>query len=347
MFKKLLSFLNLANNSLPKDNSSNIEIQQDLINVEKPPIIENLGVKLFPKIQNIKTKEKFDVPQILNNCSKNNYKKLESWLFYDYLRNFDSLTEAKYKAITLSVLLNNKGINIEIMPSIKDMVETISNALFSQQEINVKVEEMFFSSKIGYDEIFNPLRLKYAKGHIGSEHGILKPFYEIIEEDSNSEDKINVARKIWSDFSGAGLLAYALKDFSVNAECFANLQDFKLYDSDLNKFEEATNQQKSNNDILPPSLYSITEHPQVWSKLIDNEDSIDNLNIVKNLAIAASLRKYDVLNFLNNQGLSFPDNDKNEDVVLKHVSSRIKYLEMESELSVEPIDKPKAKKLKI
>jgi hypothetical protein len=231
------------------------------------------------------------------------------------------------------------------MPSIKDIVEIISDELFSLKETNFKIKELFFSSKTIYDGLFIPIRL--GKGHVGT-NDIIKQFHEVFEQDSNDEEKINIAKKIWSDFASAGLLADALKDSSVNTECFANLQDYKLYDSDLNSLKEATNQQKSNNDILPPSLYSFTEYSQIWRKLIDNEYEIEKLIIIKNLAIAASLRNLDIFNFLNNQlGIRFQEQDKKDDEVLKHVSSRINYLEIKTDISSKKIDKPKLKKIKI
>ena len=63
MLKKIFAFLNLANNSLQENNKYNIEVKPEVIPEQESIFKENLGVKLFSRLQNFTSKEKFDIPK--------------------------------------------------------------------------------------------------------------------------------------------------------------------------------------------------------------------------------------------------------------------------------------------
>lgn len=336
MFKKIFAFLRLANNSIPVDNVSNIEI--DAIVVEETIQIENLGAKLFPKLQNYTSKEKFDIPSILNITCEDFYNKLENWLFYDYLKNFENLTEAKYKVVTLGAFLEVKNIRLESMPSVESMVETISEEIIRKNESSFNIRNLFARANT-IDKMRNPFYKTYQDKN--------SHFDNIFNEDKNNQEKINIAKKIWSDFSSVGLLTQLLISNSANIECFAELQHFKFNQCDLLKLKENSKTQKDYKPMASSSMYSLKKHKHIWQQLIVNEDSIINLELIEEVLINDAYIGHAIVNSLVMQGIT-PMHNESENEFLKMISKKIDYLELITQIGeVQQLSQPKSKKIKI
>jgi hypothetical protein len=268
-----------------------------------------------------------------------NIRKLESWLFYNYFNQSDSLIEKKYKIAILGLVFEHKNIYISKMPLIDDIVKDTSKELIQNKETSVDLYEIFPHIN-EFDYIWLILSKNLPQKITGL--GLIP---KILDEDKNDFEKMNVLKKSYEQFSCLGLLAESFINSKSNTELLINFQDSKFTTNDIKIFKEFINK------VTNPSYngyHSVKLKLSYWEKLVSNEYSSDNLNIFKQIYLNDEGEPSDSF-FGGLYNLHHKDTRKEDKAYLiQLVEKRIEYLELDNYLGEQPkiqINKTKRPKL--
>lgn len=274
-----------------------------------------------------------------------NTDKLQSWLCKNYLKNYESLTELKYKCICLGLFLSTKNIYLSAMPLVDNLINHISQQLIDNKETKYPVKDIFpiKLSREAYDKQFTEAfikltQLQNTKHAVNLNHVQLFPeekktsTNDLIMEDAGNNDKFNIFLKTYAIFANCGLVAQSFNK-SQDSNILLELQNFKLSEKDM--------------EVLYKKYGKITiyERPleiniENWNKIIEKEDSLERLGKLEIILVHSSLCNH------------FFDHLTN-DIMLKHstirksISQKIEYLKLGEDLNEIPNEGIKNKKLKV
>jgi hypothetical protein len=268
-------------------------------------ISDVVGVELF---LNDHKKEKWFTSNIFK-------KKLNNW-FENYIKNSETLTEQKYKAIFFSLWLKHKEIPLN------DLIDSqqIKNLA---EELLVNKETVYYLPNAFQDNV--PYATKLTKKEINLE--------KFLEEDKKNPRKINIAKKVYEEFSHMGLAAKLFvtgKDFSH----LLYLQDYKFSDDDYELIKKFTTELKidaKTYSILYLNAYSQNTINAVH-QLINYENSLDNLKILNSYCEQLEEKGY-------------AKNMEHASELKKTLNSKINYLNMEKEIGNNKTNLNKPKKI--
>ncbi len=193
-------------------------------------------------------------------------KNLNKWT-KNYLDNSESLTEKKYKLIFLNLWAKHKEIPFENVFDKKE-ISDLSRELIDSGETSLSMQRMFYDNTISIHQ-------QLLKRDVTP-----KNFFD---EDKNTPQKIDIAKRVYEEFSNIGLAAKTLitgKDFSFLLE----LQNYKFNEIDFDYIKQYLDNIKEENK----EIYSITYiNPYIDStidainKIVASEENIDNLKLLQ------------------------------------------------------------------
>jgi len=320
MMNKFLKFFRLSNNKLSTNNidecshNSEQHIQKLSNNTLSTDNFDEYSSNNEEHIQKIFNNNFYD---------ENNIALVESWLFYNYLDNSDSLVEKKYKIVVLALICEQKRLYLKKMPLVNDIIKDVSQQLIEAKETEFNLIKAFPISRDFPD------RRRPNQEVTGIE---LIP--KILNEDSDKPETINIAKKIYNQFSCLGLLANTFIDSKSYTDIFMNFQDNKFNNGDMAVFQKFI---QTVTDPKYDSYHSVMLNLNCWNKLILSEDNIDNLNVFKQLYLndkgRSSSSLYGVMRSLHPN--RFKDTrQEDKDYLIEFVNKRIDYLELGNDLEM-------------
>lgn len=264
-----------------------------------------LDTDTFPKLSKRKS---YNIPNILNSdfSKVKNLQLFESWLFYEYLNNFQSLQEAKYKIMFLSVFSEVNKFYLTSIPSVKQKIKKISTELILNGETKYNFSNIFDKDPNVTKEIF-PQNMRTIT------------FNECIEEEDNTN--FNLAKKIYEIFSETSMLGATIKNGFYHAKTLIELNS-KLNSYDINIIENIIKNMDENKGKARVGYRNYN----MMLKLINNEDNFDNLSILK-------------IYYEKQQDYSFDSGKSTKErlAVLSIIDKKIEYFTLKDEL--EPLTK--------
>jgi hypothetical protein len=243
-------------------------------------------------------------------------KRVSKWV-KNYIDDSESLTEKKYKVGCLSLWMRHKRMEVENFMDISilsDLSQELSNKKEMQQSFSLSY--LFGDSRKGLKDVFN----------------IDATVLAFLENDKNDSQKIEIAQKVYKEYSNIGMAGQAFVMREPYKELLI-LQDYKFTKEDYGFIDAYVDIVKKGNmkhssHVLTKELFS-EEAVGSMSKVIDREDNIDNL---KKLG-----------NYCSNLG-----HRTDFEPLVPIIKNKIEYLQLASELEVKDVeDKPKAKKMKV
>ncbi len=268
---------------------------------------------------------------------KSNLNKFDKFLNETYFVDTDNLTEKKYKLICLHLFLEDKELFINNMPLMEKKIESISTQLFEGKETQYEIKKIFNKettlSKVEYDFRVAALREIEEETNLGMYSKVKDTnvyIKDLLKEDENHYEKINVSKNIYKDFSNCGILANKLKKNKEQLSIVLELQNYKLEPNDYKSLEKYIEEGNVDYYIHPNTKASI------WNELINNENSIENLNLIKKFIVAANMSSF---------GLH--TNEKDEPAILNNIEAKITYIELHGEMLEDKPTTSKSKKIKL
>jgi hypothetical protein len=184
-----------------------------------------------------------------------------------YLDKSQNLTEKKYKLIFLKLWTEHKNIPLEKLFD-KSQILHLSDELIEKKETSHFIERLFFEKASLIMQLSN-LEVNPTK---------------FLNEDRIYPQKINIAKKVYEEFSEIGLAA---KTFITGNDCsfLLEIQDFKFNETDYEFIKNYIDEsQKTKNDIY--SIRFINPYSdntvKALQKVIEYEDNLDNLMLLNN-----------------------------------------------------------------
>jgi hypothetical protein len=289
---------------------------------------------LFLKLANqtAKSTKQYELNSILNSgfLIEENTKKFEHFLSNDYFKNSDNLTEIKYKVCFLHLFLKTQYVYIKSLPLLSKKIDEVSEQLIIGNETKFYIKDIFHIKPPKKYTVFLKNLLKYDKSI-----GYHKPtLHQIFFEDVDNEEKKNIAREVYKDFSYCGLFANVLIKDKDNVNLIAEIQNFKLSETDFRILK----QEYYESDIM--RISPLCNDFNFWIKIIINEDSRKNLVDLMNFFEASSKSITYIVS-------SYFDENNNESIT-NEIFKKISYLEMEQEIpnnQDKQVTKPKKNKL--
>jgi hypothetical protein len=268
-----------------------------------------------------------------NNENKNNFRK---WV-HSYLNNSENLTEKKYKLIFISIYMRKHHHYIDnILDKEDTLITDISKEIIENNESKFNIDSLF--NKNPFNEI-NVYLINTKTRSISIE--------DIVNEDQNNPEKLAIAQKIYNSFAKIGILGEAIMNNWESTQYLLEMQNFKLNNADIKKFEEQLAKTKYDNNglMLNISRFPVYRNIDNLTKLIINEDDTEVLSMLKqfyfNNTYTARM-EYDPFNY---QEKAIEINQAIQDAL----NTKIEYLEIKNETtptSTEPKN-IKHKKIKI
>jgi hypothetical protein len=275
-----------------------------------------LDVNILPKLSKRKS---YDIPSILNSDFNKvkNLQLFESWVFHEYLTNFQSLKEAKYKIIFLSIFADVNKFYLTSIPSVQQKIENISTELILSGETKYNLSHIF-------DKDPNVTRKKFPE-NMGT-----ITFNECVQEENNIN--FNLAKKIYDIFSESSMLGTTIINGFYHAKTLVELNS-KLNSHDINTIENVIKNMDENKGKIKVSYRDYN----IMLKVIGSEDSFDNLSILK---------KY----YEKSQDYSFDSGESRKQrlAVLSIINKKLEYFTLKDELeSLTKNEREQPKKMKL
>jgi hypothetical protein len=275
-----------------------------------------------------KVEDVFNVDFII----EENSKKFESFLINNYLPQSNNPTELKYKVCFLHLFLQTQGFYIKKLPLLSRKINEISQQLINSNETKFYIYDIFNKAYNGnYTAFLKNLFVKNKHRKTGNDKFI---FANIFFEDNDNEKNKNISKEIYKDFLNCGLFANSLTKHTNQVNQIAEMQNFKLSEIDFKIFESQF--LETNPISVCPLYYDF----YLWKKIIINEDSIENLH---NLSDFFQISSHSIVHIMDTY---FDEKDFQE--VIKEISKKISYLEMEQEIpnnQDKQVTKPKKNKI--
>lgn len=248
----------------------------------------------------------------------------------NYFNDSEDMTEQKYKAIFLGLWLRQRNLKYETLVEYDNkVIHELSNKLVTSKETAYSILDI--TNEHDFNTLYSiPIR-KSQPSNTQSKLATLKDF---LDEDFWNNNSINIAKKVYQEYKNNG---FTVKFLDKNLEDFLScmyLQDYKLTDDDYIFIKDSITQLKKDKSAwdLPSGLnlgkffFTEDEEIQGFNKIIDNEDKIENLKILKDFLVLKATDDY-AFNFSKHRMLPF-----NVEPMVDSIEKRINYIELKSEL---------------
>ena len=246
-------------------------------------------------------------------------KSIDKWIV-NYINDSENLTEKKYKVGCLSIWMNTQGLTLDKVSANKTykFLSELSNELFDSKETQKEIPLAYFFGE--------------SQGAIKDIFGVEPSIKTFLNDDKDSEDKLQIAKKVYKEYSEIGLAGKAF----VNRVPFQELlilQDYKFTREDYEVIEAYIKNVKQGGRMKPPHVLTTEQFSEntvnAMNKIINNEQDIKNLKTLGN--------------YCSNIGYK-----NSVEQIVMIIEKKIEFLQLNSELETKDVsDKSKAKKMKV
>ncbi len=248
----------------------------------------------------------------------------------NYFNDSEDMTEQKYKAIFLGLWLRQRNLKYETLVEYDNkVVHELSNKLVTNKETSYSVLDI--TNEHDYNTLYSiPIR-KSQPSNTQSKLATLKDF---LEEDFGNTKAINTAKKVYQEYKNNGFIINFL---DRNLEDFLScmyLQDYKLEEKDYETIKTLMEKIKKEHNSWGLShgfkmgVFSFVDKEEIntFNKIIENENNISNLNLLKDFII---LKSTDDLSFGISKNTVVPSETN---IITTCIEKRINYISIKQEL---------------
>lgn len=183
----------------------------------------------------------------------------------DYIDNSCNLTEKKYKVLFLTKWMEHRFITPhELFGRNNAYIESLSEQILKANESRHNLSYMFKE----WENAAEKLKCK-----------------DFFEEDLDSMDKIETAKKIYKDFENLGMLGKSFRFGSIGALPFlAKLQEGVLTKKDVNYINEITQQMSNTHSdfFYVSGIYLMKSDEGLIKNMLDNNEDKEVLKTLEN-----------------------------------------------------------------
>lgn len=265
-------------------------------------------------------------------------KGFNNWL-KKYIESSDNLIEKKYKAIFIGLWLNQRKLKFETFLDYNtEYLQKLSTELIDKKITNFSILSLT-------KENTYLTNTSISKSSLYTQNQNKTKLYDFIEEDFNNQEFLNIGKRIYQEYAINGFATKFLNNNLDNFLACMFFQDYKLNDIDYENISHILNLKnldpnwEMNSNLFKMNFYFLEEKQiNCWQKIINNENSIVKLDLLKKY-LDIQIKDYiDISNsILPPTGVQ---------TIMNFVENKINYINMEKSLTTkEKNKKDKIKKL--